>query len=81
MHFSPYLFGFVPFAEKELSQGGYSDAEALERIKKNIRDDGAWYQSIVQQAEERGITVEENLQKNAEYVLYNYKQNKQTMSE
>lgn len=81
VHFSPYLFGFIPFAEQELSHGGYSDEEALERIKKNIRDDGPWYQSIVQQAEERGISVEENLQRNAEYVLYNYKQNKQTMSE
>ena len=81
VHFNNYLFGFVPFATEQLAKGGYTDEEAIERIKKNILDDKAWYQGIVKQAEERGVSVEEQLLRNAEYVLGNYKQSKQQLTQ
>lgn len=80
IHQSPYLFNFIPFAEELLLKHGNSDAEALAIIIENIKSNPEWYQQVAKQAEQRGITVEENLRNNAEYVLETNKQKKQEAS-
>ena len=41
----------------------------------NIRNVPEWYEAVVKQAEEQGITVEENLRINAIYVIENEEKN------
>jgi hypothetical protein len=77
---SKYMFGFIPFAEEQLRNGGISDEEAIALIINNIKSNPEWYQKVVEQAKERGITVEENLLDNADYVLRTNKQKHQEMS-
>ena len=43
---------------------------------KSIQSNAEWYDAVVRQAEERGLTVEENLRRNAVYVLENNKKHK-----
>lgn len=74
-----YMCGFIPFAEQQLSQGGQNDEEAIAIIIENIKANPEWYQKVVEQAEQRGITVENNLRENAAYVLQNTKKAKQEM--
>ena len=45
------------------------ESERLEQIKTNIRNDSKWYQQIVDKANERGISEEEMLQKDALWLL------------
>lgn len=75
-----YMFGFIPFAEEMLQKGGYSDEEAIAIIINNIKNNPEWYQKVVEQAKERGMTVEENLLDNADFVLRSNKQKHQEMS-
>ncbi|MCR5657955.1 MAG: hypothetical protein K6G25_01360 [Bacteroidales bacterium] len=80
IHQSPYLFNFIPFAEDLFIKQGNSDAESIAIIIQNIKSNTEWYQKIAAQAESRGITVEENLRINAEYVLESSKQKKAELS-
>ena len=80
IHQEPFLFDFIPFAESLLEKGGNSDAEANAIIIGNIKSNPEWYQQIVKQAEQRGISVEENIRNNAEYVLETNKQKQQELS-
>ena len=38
-------------------------------MMEDIRNNQEWYDLIVEQAKERGITVEENLRRNAAYII------------
>ena len=64
-----YMFEFPRTAQELLEKGYFNEEEALETVIKMIQDDPQWYEGIVKQAEERGITVEENLTGNARYWL------------
>ena len=69
---SNYLFDFMNgFAQTaiELYQKDNYDKEALNAVMETIKDNPEWFHAVEQQAKERGITVEENLRINAEYVL------------
>ena len=70
-----YMNGFTRSAQELFQKGTTSEQEALEITKQRIMDNPEWMQAIEQQAKERGITVEENLIINAEYVLANEKDN------
>lgn len=74
------MFGFIPYAEKMLREG-LSFNEAIEQIIENIKEKPEWYASVVKQAEERGISVEDNLRSNAEYVYYSFLGAKQKLNE
>lgn len=78
---SNYLFDFMNgFAQTaiELYQKDNYDKEALNAVMETIKDNPEWFHAVEQQAKERGITVEENLRINAEYVLEtNKKEQKQ----
>ena len=78
---SNYLFDFMNgFTQTaiELYQKDDNDKEALDAVIETIKDNPEWFHAIEQQAKERGITAEENLRINAEYVLKtNKKEQKQ----
>ena len=77
---SNYLFNFMSgFAQSALElyeNGGTKEQAAILSIMESIKNDPQWYGSIQQQAQERGISVEENLRQNAVYV-YKMQKNEQ----
>ena len=74
-----YMGGFTQSAQELLQNGRTTDQEAIALIIQSIKGTPEWYQAIEQQAKDRGISVEENLNINAEYVLQAIKQqNKRT---
>ena len=70
-----YMSGFTQTAQELFQKGVTGEQEALEIIMRRIKDDPKWMQAVEQQAQERGISVEENLIKNAKYILENEKDN------
>ena len=70
-----YMSGFTHTAQELFQKGVTGEQEALEIIMRRIMDDPKWMQAVEQQAQERGISVEENLIKNAKYILENEKDN------
>lgn len=66
-----YMFGFP---EKAYNLYALTEIEIL-RVCEEIKREKAWYDAVVKQAEERGLTVEENLKINAIYVI-NARKNK-----
>lgn len=70
-----YMSGFTQTAQELFQKGVTGEQEALEIIMRRIMDDPKWMQAVEQQAQERGISVEENLIKNAKYILENEKDN------
>lgn len=64
-----YLCGFTNTAQDLFQKGTTSDQEALDMIMQRIKDNPEWMQAIEKQAKERGLTLDENLYKNAEYIL------------
>ena len=64
-----YMFEFPRTAQELLEKGYFNEEEAMETVIKMIQDDPKWYEGIVKQAEERGITIEESLTINAKYWL------------
>lgn len=73
-YFYQYFFEFEQTAFKLWQQGPPSDADLLRLKMEAIRNNPDWYQAIVNQAKERGISAEENLKRNALYVLNNEKE-------
>lgn len=74
-----YMCGFVPFALQQLRDGGYSDEEAIANIIKDIWSTPEWYQAVAQEAQQRNITIEEAVTKNAQYTFQVRKQKRQEM--
>ena len=66
-----YMNGFVQSAQELYQNGCTGDQEAIAIIIERIKNNPEWFQAIEQQAKERGLTTEENLYENAEYVLKN----------
>lgn len=71
-----YMFGFPDFAQEQFAHGPASDEEAIQNIIQRIHTIPEWYQSIEQEAAEKGLTVEKNLRKHAEYLLNTHKYSK-----
>lgn len=72
-----YMFGFPKYAQELFAHGPMSDQEAIQNIIDRIYSIPEWYQAVVDQAAEKGNTVEENLRNHAEYVYYTHLFNKQ----
>ena len=64
-----YMFGFTSTAQELLEKGYFNEEEAMEIVIKMIQDNPQWYEKVVKQAEERNITIEECLNRNARYWL------------
>ena len=64
-----YLCGFTHTAQALFQKGMTDDQEAIETVIQRIKDDPEWMQAIEKQAKERGITIDESLFQNAEYVV------------
>lgn len=64
-----YMNGFTQTALALYSNGGNQEQEAIRSIMESIKNDKEWFGVIQQQAQERGISVEENLKQNATYVF------------
>ncbi len=71
-----YLSGFTQSALELYENGGTREQEAISAIIESIKNDPQWFSTIEQQAQERGISVEENLKQNAAYV-YQMQKNEQ----
>ena len=71
-----YMNGFTKTALELYENGGILEQETIRTIMESIKNDPEWYGSIQQQAQERGISVEENLKQNATYV-FQMQQNEQ----
>jgi len=64
-----YMFGFEQTAYQLWAQGPVDNEKAIELKIEEIKSVKEWYDAIVNQAEELGITVEDNLRRNAKYIL------------
>ena len=64
-----YMFGFARTAQELLEKGYFNEEEAMQTVIKMIKDDPKWYEAVVEQAEERNVTIEESLTTNARYFL------------
>ena len=64
-----YMFGFPEMAFNLFAHGKARDEEKIEMMMQSIRNTPDWYDAVAKQAKERGLTTEENLRKNAIYVL------------
>ena len=73
-----YLCGFIPYLHEQLQHGNYSDEEIIAILINKIKLNQEWYQSVEQQAQDLGITVDENLLRHAQYLFENMKQSKAT---
>ena len=60
-----YMSGFTQSALELYENGGTREQEAISAIMESIKNDPQWFSTIEQQAQERGISVEENLKQNA----------------
>ena len=64
-----YMCGFPNTAQELFQNGVTSDQKAIETIIQRIKDNPEWMQAIEQQAKEHGLSLDENLHKNAEYIF------------
>ena len=64
-----YMFEFPKTAQELLDKGYFNEEEAMETVIKIIQDNPQWYEGVVKQAEERNLTIEECLTRNARYWL------------
>ena len=64
-----YMFDFPETTIDFLTHHKLYEETKIERMMEDIRNNQEWYDLIVEQAKERGITVEENLRRNATYVI------------
>ena len=71
-----YMFGFPEMALQLLEHGPLTDEESIALVIESIRDNQNWYDAVVKQAKEQGFTVEENLRRNAIYIIQTNKTSK-----
>lgn len=64
-----YMYGFLNSAYDMLHKSDLDWEVQIQRTINIIKNDPQWYDAIVKQAKERGLTVEENLRINAIYIL------------
>ena len=70
-----YMFDFPQTAFDLYAHQQLNTEERIQLKMEAIRDNAEWYEAIVKQAKERGLTVEENLRRNAVYVIEKEKNN------
>jgi hypothetical protein len=71
-----YMNGFIQTAQELLTNSSDIDQEALiHSTIESIRNNEEWLKAIETQAQERGLTVEENLRLNAIYIIEQQKVN------
>jgi len=70
-----YMFDFPQTAFDLYAHRQLNTEERIQLKMEAIRDNAEWYEAIVKQAKERGLTVEENLRRNAVYVIEKEKNN------
>lgn len=75
-YFYQYFFDFEQTAFQLWQQGPPCEEDLLLLKMEAIRNNPGWFEAIVNQAKERGISVEENLKRNALYVLNAEKERK-----
>ena len=67
-----YMWGFCETASRLFQQrGNLSFEERIAMVIQEIEVNPEWMESVKRQAEEKGLTLEENLRENAIYVLNN----------
>ena len=64
-----YMFGFLQTAQHLFQHGEISEGANLRAAMQLIKENEAWMKAVEEQAEQRGLTVEENLRRNAQYHL------------
>lgn len=64
-----YLFDFPYTAFNLFTYGMPNDEDMIKKTMQTIRNIPEWYDAVVKQAKERNITPEENLRRNAIYVI------------
>ena len=70
-----YMFDFPQTAFDLYAHRQLNTEERIQLKMEAIRNNPEWYEAIVKQAKERGLTVEENLRRNAVYVIEKEKNN------
>lgn len=66
---APMLYDFMfDFPNKAFNMYDLTETE-IAKVSEEIRRDKPWFEAVVKQAENKGITVEENLRINAIYVI------------
>ena len=71
-----YMCGFTQTAQDLFKKGAATEQEAIEITMQSIKDNPEWYQAVVDQAKRSGISTEENLRRNAIYVISSKAKNK-----
>lgn len=66
-----YLWGFTHTAMDLFAKGGVVEEDVINAIMQEMKANAEWYQTIVKQAEEKGISVEQNMFENAVWLLEN----------
>lgn len=64
-----YMYGFATSAVDLYAIDPSSEEETLNRMVERIKSDEQWMQVIERQAKEKNITIEENIVRNAKYVI------------
>jgi len=72
-----YMFGFPQTAQNLFQNGEVNEGAQLKAAIQIIKNDEKWLKAVEEQAEQRGLTIEENLRRNAKYYL-EQRQNKKT---
>lgn len=72
-----YMYGFANSAIKLYEKKVLSASEMIDLTIERIKNNTQWMQAIERQAQEQGITVEENLVRNAKYVIEQDEKKKQ----
>ena len=66
-----YMFGFPETAFNLYAQGQLCEGEEVEMMMESIRNNAQWYEAVEKQAKECGLTIEDNLRRNAIYAIRN----------
>ena len=70
MHAYDYFFNFITTVERALEDGPDYDAEeTIQGIIERINASPEWYDKVVRQAQEKGISIEQCLHDNAQWVF------------
>ena len=74
-----FMFGFPQTVQNLYEKGVINDEAGVNAAIQHIKDDEKWMKAIEEQAQQRGITTEENLRRNAQYLLdVKHRQKQQT---
>lgn len=72
--FYPFMYDFQKTALKLYQKEADAEEDAIQMKMQQIRDNKKWFEAVEKQAEQQGMTAEENLRRNAIYVIKAEKQ-------